>query len=90
MVLSVDDLYISFPQGAVLGFIAIIQKHIEENHIEDSSLGIFNEVRKAKFQTLTGKVVCGDRGAGLGKSPPLKWERLTGRKWKPSCHLKAV
>lgn len=70
MVLSVDDLYISFPQGAVLGFIASIQKHIEENHIEDSSLGIFNVVRKAKFQTLTGKVVSGDRGAGLGKSPP--------------------
>ena len=48
VVLSVDDLDISFPQGAVLGFIASIQKHIEETYIKDSYLGIFNVVRKAK------------------------------------------
>lgn len=48
MVLSVDDLDILFPQGAMLGFIASIQKHIEETHIKDSYLGIFNVVRKAK------------------------------------------
>lgn len=48
MVLNVDNPDISFSQGAVLGFIASIQKHIEENHIKDSYLGIFNVVRKAK------------------------------------------
>lgn len=69
MVLSVDDLDISFPQGAVLGFIASFQKHIEENHIKDSSLGTFNVVRKAKFQNLTGKVLSGD-GCRVGEKPP--------------------